>query len=412
MSRTLDPRIVRRARELATERRDRVVRLAQRLVQTPSFSGQEGEVAALVVQAMTEGGFERVAVDPAGNVAGWISGGEASPLLMFNCHLDHVNLNGRPELWRHPPFVGSVVEGRLFGLGASDTKGALAAQIVSAGMLKELGCRLAGSLCVSAVVAEEITTFGMDYLLEHTCRPDLVVLGEATDLGINLGHRGSFGVTVEVSGLPCHASAPWRGLNAIDVARELLALVAELDRELPRHEWHGKATLSPLGIKSDPYDGGVLPDRCAVILKRRLIQGETYESGLEEIQGLLRQIAERFPAARLELLRPGGSLCTYTGLEFVPVPGEFARPWFMDPAHPLVRTAVETVRQVGGGKPKLSCWDFGTHGVITYAARGIPTIGLAPGREDVTHTPEDHVRIDQLVDAVAIYAALAAAILG
>lgn len=411
MSRTLDPLIVRRARDLASQRCNQVVRLAQRLVQTPSFSCQEGKVASLVVQAMTEVGFDRVAVDPAGNVIGWLSGRGASPLLMFNCHLDHVNLNARRELWRHPPFAGSLVEGRLFGLGAADTKGALAAQIVSAGILKELGCSLGGSLCVTAVVAEEISTFGMEYLLEHTCRPDLVVLGEATDLGVNLGHRGSFGVTVQVSGVPCHASAPWRGLNAIDVARELLTLAAELDQELPRHESHGKGTLSSLGVNSDPYDGGVLPDRCSVILKRRLILGETYESALEEIHALLRGVRDRFPAATLEILPPGGPLRTYTGLEFAPVPGEFARPWLLDPTHPLVGTAVETIRQVVGGEPKLGCWDFGTHGVSTCAAQGIPTIGLAPGREDFTHTPEDHVRVDQLVDAVAIYAALAAAVL-
>jgi putative selenium metabolism hydrolase len=360
---------------------------------------------------MTDRGFDRVAVDPAGNVIGWINGRDASPLLMFNCHLDHANLNGRRELWRHPPFAGPLVEGRLFGLGAADTKGALAAQIVTAGILKELRPSLRGSLCVSAVVAEESTTFGMEYLLEHTCRPDLVVLGEATDLGINLGHRGSFGVTVQISGLPCHASAPWRGLNAIEVARELLVFAAELDEGLPRHEWHGRGTLSSLGIRSDPYDGGVLPDLCSVILKRRLIEGETYRSALEEIHGLLRRVRDRFPTTTIEILPPAGPQRTYTGLEFALVPGEFARPWLLDPDHPLVRTAVETVRQVMGGEPKLGCWDFGTHGVSTYAARGIPTIGLAPGREDVTHTPEDHVRVDQLVDAVAIYAALAAAIL-
>jgi putative selenium metabolism hydrolase len=407
---TLEPLMIRRARELASQRRNQVVTLAQRLVQTPSFSGQEGEVASLVVRAMTDAGFDRVSVDPAGNVIGWMDGRETRPLLMFNCHLDHVNLNGRRELWRHPPFSGTLTEGRLVGLGASDTKGALAAQIMSAGVLKEMSSSLGGTLCVTAVVAEEISTFGMEYLLEHTCRPDLVVLGEATNLGVNVGHRGSFGVTVQISGLPCHASAPWRGLNAIDVARELLVLAAELDEQLPRHDWHGKGTLSPLGIASDPYDGGVLPDRCSVILKRRLILGETYQSALEGIHALLRRVRDRLPTATLEIQPPRGSIRTYTGLEFAPVPGEFARPWLLDSAHPLVRTAVETIRQVIGGEPKLGCWDFGTHGVITSAAWGIPTIGLAPGREDVTHTPEDHVRIDELVDAVAIYAALAAAI--
>ncbi len=408
---TLSPLVIRHARDLALQRRDQVVGLAQQLVRTPSFSGQEGEVASVVVQAMTEGGFDRVAVDPAGNVIGWINGRNRNPLLMYNCHLDHVNLNARAELWAHPPFAGALVEGSLVGLGASDTKGALAAQIVGVGILKELGASLGGSLCVTGVVAEEITTFGMEYLLDHTCRPDLVVLGEATDLGVNVGHRGSFGVTVQISGLPCHASAPWRGLNAIDVAKELLMIAAELDQGLPRHEWHGKATLSTLGIRSDPYDGGVLPDRCSVILKRRLILGETYQSAMEEIHALLGRLRLRFPAAAIELLQPGGLQHTYTGLEFRLVAGEFAHPWLLDPVHPLVQIAVQTIRHVVGGEPRLACWDFGTHGVSTFAKRGIPTIGLAPGREDVTHTPEDHVIVDQLVDAAAIYAVLAAAVL-
>src|SRR5574341_861578 len=110
---------------LAPRERD-LVRFAQRLLQTPSFTGQEEAVARLMVQEMTALGYDAVTVDEVGNVVGVIRGAgtgtEKTKRLLFNTHLDHTVLSGRKDQWRYPPFAGSVADGKLHGLGACDIK--------------------------------------------------------------------------------------------------------------------------------------------------------------------------------------------------------------------------------------------------------------------------------------------------
>lgn len=223
---------------------------ARRLVQTPSPSGDEGEVAKVVSREMERLGYDRVFLDEAGNVVGLLRGRCAGGSVMFNTHLDHVD-PGRPELWEYDPYGGEIAHGYIHGRGASDVKGAIASQVYGVALVKALGLPILGNVLVTAVVQEEMAEgIGIKYLCDVTLPKrrlsfDLVVVGEATNLNIALGHRGRYELEVVTYGRSCHASAPWRGVNAVYKMLPVIQGVEKLNEDLGTHPFLGKSTLTP-----------------------------------------------------------------------------------------------------------------------------------------------------------------------
>ena len=160
----------------------------QRLIQTPSLTGHEGEVARVVKQEMQRLAYDEVTTDRVGNVVGLIRGG-AAPSLMFNGHMDHVD-PGDPAGWKHPPYSGVVVNGELWGRATVDMKGALAAMIYAGGLAKQHAMHLPGDLIVAAVVMEEGGGVGGSHRLLTYSRPGVCVVGKSSDGWLMRGHAG------------------------------------------------------------------------------------------------------------------------------------------------------------------------------------------------------------------------------
>ncbi|MGD2041659.1 MAG: M20/M25/M40 family metallo-hydrolase, partial [Anaerolineae bacterium] len=163
--------------ELVQNCRSELIAFAQKLVQTPSLSGEENQLAALLQAEMEKLGYDRVWIDEAGNVIGHISGGPG-PSLMLNGHMDHVDA-GDPAQWRYAPFGAEIHDNELWGRGAADMKGALAAMVYAGGVIKRLGAVLPGDLYVSGVVQEEVGGLGARHLA-RTLPVDRAVIGEAS----------------------------------------------------------------------------------------------------------------------------------------------------------------------------------------------------------------------------------------
>ena len=163
------------------------VEFLQRLIQTESMSGEEGAIATLVAEEMTRLGYEEVRIDEAGNVIGVIRGRGEAPSVMFNTHLDHVDV-GDPTAWPHPPFGGEIADGRVWGRGAVDIKGPLAAQVYGIARLKDAGPP-PGDVYVTGVVQEEVGGLGARYLAERL-RTDLVLIGEPQQQPASAGTPG------------------------------------------------------------------------------------------------------------------------------------------------------------------------------------------------------------------------------
>ena len=359
------------------------LRLLTGLVRIPSFSGEEGAAADFLLRTLKT--FCDVELGPGGAVVGELRRGKG-PTLLLTGHLDTVP-PGDEGAWSVPPFSGEIREGRLYGRGAVDMKGAIAAQV--AGAAQALA-EIRGTLLFAYVTHEE-TAEGvvLGRVLDRLSRPDLVILGEPTDLRLGIGHRGRAVLAVEARGRTAHASMPELGDNAIQ--RLMTALPRLLSLPLPRDPMLGKATITPVSVSSSP-GGPVVPDHCTLLLDRRLVRGERPDSVLSLYKEL--DLGVEVGIAQEELT-------AYTG-ERLRVE-EFFPAWLMDPQDPWVVRA-----QAALGNVPLKVWRFSTDGVESCGRRGIPTVGYGPGDERLAHQPDEHLPVSDLEAAVTGYRRLIA----
>ena len=166
---------------IAAKYKDDIVHTASELIQRNSQSLHEGEVAAYVQEKMKELGYDKVEVDRYGNVFGTMKGTGGGSSVMLNCHMDVV-YEGDESLWPYPPYSGAIAEGRVWGRGASDTKGTMAIQIYVPFLLKEAGLLPKGDIITAAVISEEIAGYGaMVHTQEDRMLTDYAIVGEATE---------------------------------------------------------------------------------------------------------------------------------------------------------------------------------------------------------------------------------------
>lgn len=379
---------------LSAQEQQELLTLAQRLIQSPSLTSQEGLVATVIQDMMGRMGYHEVHVDEWGNVVGIIRG-SGSGSVLFDAHMDTVPWDA--AAWTRDPLGGEVAQGRLWGRGASDMKGALAASLYGIGRLaKDAGDM--GTVYVCCSVCEEP---GEGTMLIRVCerfRPAAVVIQEATALRINVGQRGRGEVIVETIGKPAHSSRPDLGVNAVKAMARLISAIEEL--QLPVDPLLGPAIFEVTDVMSTPYPGlSVVPYRCRATFDRRLLVEDTDES----VQAQIRAIAERLGIA-VDVTIAESQVDTYMGRPFVH--RAFAPAWKTPVESPLVQGAVAAVRSVG--QPgHLGHYSFCTNGSGSAGILGIPTIGYGPGREEEAHITDEFLDLEQLYAAAAGYGALA-----
>jgi putative selenium metabolism hydrolase len=270
---------------------DDMVGFAQRLVQTPSITGEEGKLAALICDEMQKLGYDRVFRDSTGNVIGVISGTGGGQHVLYNFHMDHVS-PGNLDAWEYPPYDGVIADGYLHGRGASDVKGAMAVQVYAAACMKRVGIPHRGDIIVTGVVDEEpgdmwgMRRMAQEVLANYPGKIGLVVLAEATGLDIYLGHRGRLEIELDTFGKIGHSSSPWRGVNAVYEMRKVISAIEELDSRLPQHDFLGKSTICITNIKCSPGWGSIIPDKCTIFLDRRFLPSEDRNSILKELESI------------------------------------------------------------------------------------------------------------------------------
>ena len=377
----------------------------QDLVRIPSLSTQEGAVAARLAQEMERVGFAEVRVDRIGNVIGRIGSGRG-PKLLLNGHMDTVDV-GETARWPHPPYGAVIQDGILYGRGACDMKGSLAAMVYGVQALREAGVELAGDLYVVGVVQEEpCEGLAMRVLVEEEgVRPDFVVLGEPSNLQVRLGHRGRLEMQVQVRGRAAHASAPQLGSNAIHNAARLIFGLELLTARLASDPFLGQGSLAVTEIESRAASRNALPDCCSFYIDRRLTLGETESKALAEVQHIIN--TEEVEAEVQVTHYRARSYTGYTAQARNSFPA-----WVMPEDHPLVQALVRSVRETLGYRPKLGRWSFSTDGAYTAGVANIPTVGFGPGEERYAHTLDEQIRLNDVVDAARVYARLAVELLG
>jgi putative selenium metabolism hydrolase len=309
---------------------------------------------------------------------------------MLNCHLDAVDIGERAS-WEYDPFGGIVADGFLHGRGAMDIKGPLALQTHAAACF--LDGRLEGDLIVAHTVLEERGGWGMSYLLKQGhVRPGAVIIGEATNGDLCVGHRGRAEVVVEITGVAGHASAPERARNPISQLQNVLPLLQDFAAALPRNELLGASTVAPTALETLPRSRNVIPDRVRVILDWRVLPGVMADNAVQQVKDVLTRarLAEGFS---LDVRLSTETQRSYTGIQ---EERKLLTPGFLMAAdHPVVAAAASAIASSTGREPALRPWTFATDGGHACGVHGIPCIGYAPGEERFAHTNRERLELQQ-----------------
>jgi putative selenium metabolism hydrolase len=386
--------------EQAQGYRDDVVSFLRELIAIPSISGNEKAIAERVVAEMKALGYAEAFIDPMGNAIGRV--GDGASKIVLDAHMDTVGVGDR-SAWPHDPFEGKSEDGIVFGRGASDNKGAVSAQVYAGRMMaeRELDGADVTVYVVGTVMEEDCDGLALEYVLTETLAGvEAVILGECTDLDVYRGHRGRMELVVTTRGESAHASAPERGRNAVTAMAPVVLEVDALNERLAHHEVLGKGSIAVSKIDCDTASLNAIPDRCRVFIDRRLTEGETRTSALEELE---RVVAEKGNVEVLTYSEP-----SHTGL--VRTTEKYYPTWILDEDHPLVTAGVEAGARALGREPRIGRWTFSTNGVASAGRLGIPTIGFGPSEEKWAHSVLDQCPVDHLVKSIAYYAALPAAI--
>ena len=283
------------------------------------------------------------------------SGGGRS--LMLNGHLDTVGVAGMDA-----PLEPRILEGRLYGRGTYDMKGAVAAILDAAASARELGLR--GDVLVTAVADEEVASIGTEAVLEHV-RADAAIVVEPTELKVAAAHKGFAGFEIEAAGVAAHGSRPHLGVDAIAKMGPILVALSELDRRLQSGERH--PLLGTGSVHASLIEGGQefssYPARCLLTGERRTLPGETHAEIEQELRAITRDAALRMLVAR--------------------------EPFEVDPEHELV----QLVRRCAGNPETVGVSFWADSALI--AAAGIPTVLYGPVG-DGAHAVEEWVDLSSV----------------
>ena len=373
-----------------------IIHFAQQLIRTPSFTGCEKDLAKIVKHKMVALDYDHVSIDGLGNVIGIIGDGPTG--ILFDSHMDTVAVN-HPEEWRYDPFGGQIVEGKLYGRGSVDMKGALAATVYAGHIIKLLGLNQGKTIYIIASVMEEdydgVTVYSMCRQLKNL--PDYVVICEPSGLDLALGHKGRAMLKVITQGISAHGSAPEKGINAVYKMSPLLQRVESLNDKMMQQ---GKETgsIAITKINSSAESLNAIPAQCEVYIDRRLLLGEDKACIAREMNTLLEDMD-----AKWEVYDKHGK--SYTGAPVVL--HSFLPSWEITTEHVLTKACIQSYKIMFERNPRLFKWDFCTNGVATAGRLNIPTIGFGPGDSKKAHTVDENCETSQIVAAVGFYSFLA-----
>jgi putative selenium metabolism hydrolase len=382
---------------LTAERNQTVVRVAQELIRAKSLAGEEGAAAQVTIDTMRALNYDNVCVDDLGNVVGILkpqrNETRAAPII-FDSHLDTVAAVGA---WTKDPFGGEVSDGKLWGRGAADMKGALAACLCGAAFARDDGQLKSTVLVCASVNEEQIEGLALVEVLAHY-QPSRVVICEATGLHLCIGGRGRAEVFLTVQGVPAHASTPRLGVNALKQTAKLILALNEW--QPPHDDVLGDGIFEPTEIISNPYPSvSVLPDRCRVRCDRRLLAGEKERDVLAPLEEIIARLHDADASFIAHAEIDTETIRTYTGATLSM--RKYQPAWKMDPQDPFVRQARKVL-----GNPDLSYYSFCTNAARSAGYLHLPTIGFGPGYEAQAHVADEYVALEQLLGAAQGYYAL------
>lgn len=376
---------------------DLLVQTLRDLIAIPSIfpPGESRAIAKYLAERLQRAGYATQVLarrDGVDNVVARLGAGR--PSLVFNCHIDTVGPGDR-SLWHTDPFVATVTDGRVFGLGASNCKGAAAVQLWLAEEIARRGGPARGEVVFTFVPEEEnLGPDGLYFLREiGAVKPDYLVIGAETDNQLIIEERGVMWARIVTHGKAAHAGAPHLGDNAIlRMTRVLARVQGEMDRRLAGREAGAKRSTLNIGKIHGGENTNVVPSRCEVEIDRRLLPEEKIDDAFAELQSIIAGCGE--PAGSVEFARITGT----NGFR-------------MAPEGPCVRAFAAAIEQVSGAPAKY-LESVGVYDGRYFADDGIEILDLGPGEGGQGHAPNESVSIAMLEASARIHLQAVTALLG
>ena len=307
------------------------------------------------------------------------SGGEGKGLL-FACHLDVV---GPGEArWANPPFSGVVSGGKIYGRGAADMKGGIAAAVTAIKKVVESGVELRGDIVLVGAAGEETDSCGAErFVRSWGGGRELagVVIPEPTDFEVVTAHRGMLWLKVTTKGRAAHGSTPELGINAIGSMKSVLDELGGYKIEFEAHKLLGGCSMS-INTIAGGKEINVVPDECEIKIDIRTLPGQDCQAIIDDFEKMFAKLKERNPQfeAEVSIIREVGAMETDSSCDFVKM----------------------FCSIVGAsGTKSVGFTTDGPH----FAVLGAPVVIFGPGKPEVCHKPDEYIDIEDVEKAVEYY---------
>ena len=373
----------------------RLIEFAQGLVRIKSTSGNEEKLARYIESEMINLGYDEVFIDTIGNVVGRM--GSNGKTIMFDSHMDTVEICDDGK-WNVPPLGGEIIDGRLYGVGSVDMKGALASSVYAPLIARDMGYLENKTMYVTCTVNEEDCDGEnlKSLFKEHNLRPDYFVTCEPSSNEIALGHTGKAQIIIKTKGLSAAAARPQNGINAVYKMAEIIPRIDNLNKSLMKTDAeHGSITLTQISCESASFNA--VPSECTIYLDRRLVYGETTDGVKTEMNNIIAGTDAIWEVGTLHSKSWKGVDISYQPVH---------EPWRIDVAHNLTQACLHAYELIFGKKHgTFHKWVGGTN-AVTPVSMGIPCIGFGPGEDYLSHVVNENCIVSEIIAASQFYAEL------
>lgn len=377
---------------------DELIDLTRDLIRIPSHKetpGEEGEISEFLHEWFSDLGVEvelQEVETGRMNVIATLAGTEKGRGLMLNGHLDTVP----PGESMENPYSPTLRDGKIYGRGAVDMKGGVAAMCLALKAAHETSQTLERDLIFAGVVGEESGSPGTEYILDHGPSAASAILGEPTSLEMVTAHKGIERLRIIVEGKAAHSSVPEEGINAITKASKIIQRIEdEIVPKLKRKENSllGNPTLNIGYIKGGQERPNAVPSRCEIRIDRRWIPEESLSETLSELQNLVDDISEDDDDLSATVERdPTQGLIDSPHKPLSP-PENF----------PLQDSLEQAHSEVLGRSPKITGATFWTDAAMLSNEADIPSLVYGPGSIKQAHSDNEYVPVDELKAAARVY---------
>lgn len=326
------------------------------------------------------------------------SGGGSS--LALSGHLDTVPLYNMEV----NPFAAEITDGKIYGRGAVDMKGAVSAMLMTLAAFSRAGVPLKGDLIFAGVLAEETNSDGSETLIKSGFHADGAIIGEPSNREYSIGHRGLEWIEVEFFGKTAHGCVPQDGINAIvHAARFINRVETEL---VPKLALRDHPHMGPSIMNFGRIEGGTQPstvaDRCIVKMDRRYIPSESLDEVIAEYQRILDQLAREDPKFKAELRL----------MDIGKMPSFYHVPLETSPDDSIVEAVIGSIREISGMEPRMTTRRGWTDAAIFSHYGKIPTVVFGPGSLSRSHGKAEYITVEELAEGFRTYVAIAARFCG